>query len=52
MLTPCAMVMQTPPAIEELRNTSPTAPISDPDEVARVVFMLGNEIGDYKLELK
>lgn len=47
MLTPGAMVMQTPPDIEELRNVSPTAPITDPDEVARVVFMLANEISDY-----
>ena len=47
MLTPGAMHMERTPEIIELSKTNPTAPVTDPDEVARVVYMMTTQISDF-----
>lgn len=44
MLTPGVMIMDIPDAIREKQENSLLFPISDPDDVARVVFMMTTEI--------
>ncbi len=47
MLSPGAMHMDTTPEIMELTKTSPRAPVTDPDDVARVVYMMTTEISNF-----
>ncbi|WP_258360133.1 SDR family NAD(P)-dependent oxidoreductase [Moorella sulfitireducens] len=47
MLTVGGMSIKRPPEIIELSKTHPSAPTTDPDDVARVVFMLCTEISNY-----
>lgn len=49
MLTPGAILsgMDISPEIRELSKNSPTAPVTDPDEVARVVYMMTTGVSDY-----
>ena len=47
MLSPGAMHSAPSPELRELTNDQPTAPVTDPDEVARVVYMMTTGISDY-----
>lgn len=47
MLTPGAMLMDIPPEIKEFIQNNPSAPTTDPDEVARVVYMMATEISSF-----
>jgi NAD(P)-dependent dehydrogenase (short-subunit alcohol dehydrogenase family) len=47
MLTPGAFHSNVPPEIREISASSPRAPVTDADDVARVVFMMATEISDY-----
>jgi len=47
MLSPGAMHMSLPQEVNEIRQKYPSAPSTDPDEVARVVFMLTTGVSDY-----
>ena len=46
MLTPGVMVMDIPDAIREKQENSMQFPIADPDDVARVVFMMTTDIAN------
>lgn len=47
MLSPGAMHSAPSPELRELMKDQPTAPVTDPDEVARVVYMMTTGISDY-----
>jgi len=47
MMTPGALHGAPTPEIREAMKDHPTAPVTDPDEVARVVYMLATGISDY-----
>ncbi len=47
MLSPGAMHGAPTPELREAMTGFPTAPVTDPDDVARVVFMLATGISDY-----
>ena len=48
MMTPGAITTQATDAAKELRSTEKmTTPATDPDEVARVVFMLATQVSDF-----
>ena len=47
MITPGAVNTEATDAAKEVRKTSRPVPATDPDEVARVAFMLTTGISDY-----
>jgi NAD(P)-dependent dehydrogenase (short-subunit alcohol dehydrogenase family) len=47
MLSPGAMHGAPSPELREVTKTFPTAPVTDPDDVARVVYMMTTGISDY-----
>ena len=47
MLSPGAMHMERTPEIIEISKTNPGAPVTDPDEVARVVYMMATGVSDF-----
>ena len=47
MASVSGMFIATTPEITELRKSVPGAPIGDPDEVARVVYMMATGMSDY-----
>jgi NAD(P)-dependent dehydrogenase (short-subunit alcohol dehydrogenase family) len=47
MLSPGAMHMPSTPEFDEIRKKHPGAPVTDPDEVARVVYMLTTEVSNF-----
>jgi NAD(P)-dependent dehydrogenase (short-subunit alcohol dehydrogenase family) len=47
MLSPGAIHGAPAPVLREATRNSPTAPVTDPDDVARVVYMLTTGISDY-----
>lgn len=47
MLTPGAIHAAPTPELREAMQGHPTAPVADPDEVARVVFMMATDISLY-----
>jgi len=47
MMSPGAMHSAPSPEIREVAKGQPTAPVTDPDDVARVVYMMTTGISDY-----
>lgn len=47
MISPGAINTVATDAAMDIRNTLPKTPVADPDEVARVVFMLATDISSY-----
>ena len=47
MLSPGAMHCAPSPELREVTKDFPTAPVTDPDDVARVVYMMTTGISDY-----
>ena len=47
MLSPGTMNMQIPTELKEIRNTLPPTPVADPDEVARMVYVMTTEVSDF-----
>lgn len=47
MITPGAVHTAPPPEIREIMKNHPTAPVTDPDDIARVVYMMTTGISDY-----
>ena len=47
MLSPGAIHGAPPPELREFTKNFPSAPVTDPDDVARVVFMMTTGISDY-----
>jgi NAD(P)-dependent dehydrogenase (short-subunit alcohol dehydrogenase family) len=47
MITPGAIFTEIPSNIKEKRENSLAVPVSDPDDVARVVYMMSTGISDY-----
>jgi NAD(P)-dependent dehydrogenase (short-subunit alcohol dehydrogenase family) len=47
MMTVSAMNFKMTPEIQAAKDASPTAPVGDPDEIARMVYILSTEMSDY-----
>lgn len=47
MMSPGAMHMDITPELAEVMQKNPASPMTDPDDVARVVYMLTTEISNY-----
>jgi NAD(P)-dependent dehydrogenase (short-subunit alcohol dehydrogenase family) len=47
MVSPGAIHSAPTPELREITNSHPTAPVTDPDDVARVVFMMATDISNY-----
>jgi NAD(P)-dependent dehydrogenase (short-subunit alcohol dehydrogenase family) len=47
MVSPGAIHSAPTPELRKITNAHPTVPVTDPDDVARVVFMLATEISNY-----
>lgn len=47
MASVSGMLLNMPPEIRELMDSSPKAPVGDADEVARVVYIMATEMSDY-----
>ena len=47
MVSPGAIHSAPTPELREITNSHPTVPVTDPDDVARVVFMMATDISNY-----
>jgi hypothetical protein len=47
MVSPGAIHSAPTPELREITSAHPTVPVTDPDDVARVVFMMATEISNY-----